>query len=409
MRLALISAFVFDTTVGGVENHIRFLAKELQARGHKIAIFKPIWGGDAPLIPSRTVDGLTIYYIRIGRKWVDFQRWSGSGFLGYAFALCEKLSFLLATGALAKAVEEWNPEIVWQHDFFSSWLAARRLSHQYPVVLTNHQGQYLIFAKSKIGRLILNRLLAAYAAIIGPSAELTPAFAVNATTIHNGVDISYFKAADVNAREKLRESLYGVQDEQFIVFCPRRWAPNKGVAYFARALKSVETRCGPNSCVFVFAGNAGALYPRYRQEVEEALIGVKSRKIYLGDVDAYEMLYHYQASDLVVIPSILEAVSLSALEAMACGVAVLATNVGGMPEIISDGRTGYLVPAKDSSALAERLVDIVRDSRRGAIADAGRNFVRSNYSWCKIADLTEEVLLTVHRQSKRCIEDAVLS
>ena len=84
--------------------------------------------------------------------------------------------------------------------------------------------------------------------------------------------------------------------------------------------------------------------------------------------------------------------SLAALESMACGTPVVSTNVGGMPEIIRDGKTGYLVNPGNPDELAEAIQRIFNEPEKATVAEEALNMVRSQYDWSVIAQTTEEVL-----------------
>jgi D-inositol-3-phosphate glycosyltransferase len=106
--------------------------------------------------------------------------------------------------------------------------------------------------------------------------------------------------------------------------------------------------------------------------------------------------YYYSAAEAVVVPSQYESFGMVALEAMACGTPVVASQVGGLAFLVQDGVTGFTVPTSDPIALAERLTALINDSglrqRMGAEAAA---FAR-DYGWDVIAkqvvELYEEVL-----------------
>jgi len=393
MKIAVLSTALFDRTVGGIENHIRFVSKELLKRGHDVKVFRPQFDQNSAE-GERTVDGITIKSIALPGRLFNLRQFAGGGAVGMGVAYMRKLSFSLGASAVSKAIKNWNPDLVWQHDFASSWLASRLLSRKFPVVLTNHTGEYLVLTKMPFGSRILWLLLKHYALVIGPSRELTPGRSITpaASYVPNGVDTTFFTRPEKLERNALRRKLLGVEDE-FVLLCPRRWAPTKGIAVFARALKLLDndtewTRHG----VVVFAGDGYPDYPRYVQEVEALLRDVRVRVVRLGNVPVYQLRDYYQSADLVVIPSLLEAVSLSALEAMACGVPVLATRVGGMPELITDSSSGYLVPPGDEDALASKIRTASLDSEREELVATALRLVTDSYSWQVIGTRLEELL-----------------
>jgi glycosyltransferase involved in cell wall biosynthesis len=100
----------------------------------------------------------------------------------------------------------------------------------------------------------------------------------------------------------------------------------------------------------------------------------------------------YAAADVFALPSSSEAQGIVALEAMACGLTVVASAVGGLRGTIEDGRTGFLVPPGDVSALADRLSDALEDaSRRAAVGAAARQAVENDFSWKHTVEQTLEV------------------
>jgi glycosyltransferase involved in cell wall biosynthesis len=112
-----------------------------------------------------------------------------------------------------------------------------------------------------------------------------------------------------------------------------------------------------------------------RSALLAAADGVRSRSVHLvgfqGDVTG--CLY---GSDLFVQPSLAEGLPVAVLEAMACGLPVVATSVGGVGEAVDDGTTGLLVPAGDPGSLAEAMLELLRDPRRARkLGLAGRQRV----------------------------------
>src|SRR5574338_1606365 len=108
-------------------------------------------------------------------------------------------------------------------------------------------------------------------------------------------------------------------------------------------------------------------------------IGVRDRCLFLGNRDDVERLY--PACDVTVLPSLFEGTPNVALESMACGVPVIATDVSDNATIIPDGRAGYIVPLGDPARLAERIETILRDGAlRASMSQAARAWVHAEFS-----------------------------
>ena len=99
--------------------------------------------------------------------------------------------------------------------------------------------------------------------------------------------------------------------------------------------------------------------------------GSASQTTFLGNVAAIESLM--PIADVFLLPSDAESFGLAALEAMACGVPVVGTNVGGLPEVVEDGKNGFLLPVGDVEAMADAVLAIVEDPERGrALSESAR-------------------------------------
>lgn len=104
------------------------------------------------------------------------------------------------------------------------------------------------------------------------------------------------------------------------------------------------------------------------------------------------------ASDLFCLPSRTEGLGIAAIEAMASGLPVVASRVGGLPEVVEDGVTGLLVPPDDTAALAEALVRILEDRHRAAqMGDAGRTRAKQHFDSRAMIAATYAVYAEVSR------------
>src|SRR5262249_15508667 len=125
---------------------------------------------------------------------------------------------------------------------------------------------------------------------------------------------------------------------------------------------------------------------------------ISGRLLFTGERNDVQRIL--QEVDISVLPSLSEGFSNSLLESMAAGLPVVATNVGGNPEIVQDGRTGLLVPARDAFALSEaicRILEVPEMGRR--LGQAGLDRVTSHFSLSSTVRKTEELyaMLLEHR------------
>jgi glycosyltransferase involved in cell wall biosynthesis/serine acetyltransferase len=174
--------------------------------------------------------------------------------------------------------------------------------------------------------------------------------------VRNAVDFERF-ASVPSDREKLFAGLH--REDKLIAVVANMNFKTKGHAELIVAGTEI-CREFPEA-KFLFIGD-GAERPHLERTVEE--LGLRDHFLFLGRRgDVPNIL---ACCDLFVLPSWAEGLPNSVLEAMAAGVPVVATQVGGIPEIIEDGVGGLLVPARDSRALALAIVQIFRDPKRAA-------------------------------------------
>ncbi|HUV36312.1 MAG TPA: glycosyltransferase [Patescibacteria group bacterium] len=194
--------------------------------------------------------------------------------------------------------------------------------------------------------------------------------------INNGVDAGRFKpVGSRRERDLVRESL-DLAPYDFVVAIVAALRPEKNHEMFLRAAAEFRSRGGRG--VFLVVGDgkeAGELHGLAR----ELALGNAVR--FMGARDDIPAIL--AASDVSVLCShpIVETFPLSVLEAMACGIPVVVTAVGSIPEMITDGREGLMIPPGDVGALAEALLDLGRDTvLRDGMGKRARERVVSEFS-----------------------------
>lgn len=175
----------------------------------------------------------------------------------------------------------------------------------------------------------------------------------------NGVDIDRFKPSK-RLREKFRERL-GLSNRNKVVMFSGRLSFEKSVEVLILAFKRL-IRCEPEAILLILGGGPQE-YPLIRLVKE---IGIEKHVFFLGRIKHNDKLIPeiYNASDVFVLPSAFETQGLSVLEAMACGKTVIATNTGGVVDMIEDKKSGILVRFNDIHELTNALRNTLMDDQK---------------------------------------------
>jgi glycosyltransferase involved in cell wall biosynthesis len=219
---------------------------------------------------------------------------------------------------------------------------------------------------------------------------------VRLETIHNFIDLRGAAAVPADARSRLRASL-AVDDSSELIGAVGDVVRRKGLIYLVGALPQILRAVPDAWLVVVGPQKPGGYADQVKMEADR--LGVASRILWTGRRDnVYEIL---AALDLTVLASLEESLPLAVLEAMAAGLPVVATRVGGIPECVKDGETGILVPPANSQALAAAITRLLQDpAQRRQFGAAGRRYVHEHFSPESQIVRIEEVFARVIRQRK---------
>ena len=199
------------------------------------------------------------------------------------------------------------------------------------------------------------------------------------TVVPYGVDLQRFVPASRPPRDVA------------VIGTTARLSPEKGLNYLVDAFARLRDRYGDRVRLRIAGEGPG------RRGLEQQIARLK-----LGDaVELSGWLAHedvpafLQDLDIFALPSTWEGFGVSAIEASATGLPVVASNIHGIPDAVLDDKTGLLVPSKDPAALASALARLVDNpALRAELGQAGRRFVAANYSWQQNA---EQMDLLYHR------------
>ena len=387
MRIAMVSehasplAVLGGVDAGGQNVHVAELSAALARRGHEVLVYTR---RDSTEPPERvqTPDGYTVVHVPAGPP--------------EALPKDELLTHMPAFGRFL--AEQWRdepPDVAHAHFWMSgiaTLRAARRCDvptvqtfHALGVVKRRHQG---VRDTSPPARLRLERSVARTADWVTATCtdevfELVrlgrPRSRIS--VIPCGVDLARFCPDTVPAARRGPRRIVSVG----------RLVPRKGFDILIRAMTAV-----PDAELFIVGGPDARGFAKdpeaQRLSALTARLGVSDRVRLCGSVSRSQMPAVLRRADVVACTPWYEPFGIVPVEAMACGVPVLATAVGGMLDTVVDGMTGLLVPPKDAPACAAALNWMLTDPARLAEwGAAGRHRARFRYSWDRIASDTLKV------------------
>jgi colanic acid/amylovoran biosynthesis glycosyltransferase len=159
------------------------------------------------------------------------------------------------------------------------------------------------------------------------------------------------------------------------LFCAARLSSEKGLTFLIQALRILRDEGYPLELRLAGDGPSKNHLKKLSQE-----LGLSDHIHFLGYLSEEEVIDELQASDIFVLPSFVEGLPVSAMEAMAVGVPVIATNIAGTSELIADGKTGILVRPSDARTLADAVVRMKHDhSFRLRAAELGREKIAAEF------------------------------
>ena len=173
--------------------------------------------------------------------------------------------------------------------------------------------------------------------------------------INSGLELEKYKDVVVDVQSKKYE--LGIEEDISVIGMIGRLEPVKGPGYLIEAARMVIEKIP--RVKFLIVGD-GSLRNDLESQCEE--LGVLNEFIFTGWKEDVQTIL--SMLDILVLPSVNEAVGRVLIEAGACGVPVIATNVGGVPEIVRDDQTGILVPPRSPEALAQAIIDLITNEHR---------------------------------------------
>ncbi len=291
------------------------------------------------------------------------------------------LGWLAHTVASIFAHANWarSADILHAHTFASAVPGMiSRKRYGAPLVVTLHTSHFLMRAPKPGWRAVFRRIIESADYLLATSEEIRQvALAISrhprSEVMTNAVDTDRFAPRTGPLEGDRRQ-----------IIVPRRLFPKNGVEYFVRALPLIAADLDVEARV------VGDGPERERLTSLAAELGVSDRIRFLGARSNEEMPGLLREAELAVIPSLIEATSIAALEAMSCGLPVAASAVGGLPEII-DERVGSLFEPANPQALADAVASLLRRPDLRDLGAEGRRRVVANWSLDRMVERHLEI------------------
>ncbi len=289
-----------------------------------------------------------------------------------------KLDYLANIRLMRKLLRELKPDILHAHYATSYGLLGAKANF-HPFVISVWGSDISQFPKSYFKRKWLQSVLTKSDSITATGnflATATERLLENKTKVvvaPFGVDMEVFQPA---AQKQNETTVIGTTKSLEVVY---------GQEYLIRAFAKLDH---PNLKLFLVGD--GSLRSRFEKLVAD--LKVIERVEFAGRVAHHQISNCLQKIDILANPSLRESFGVSVLEAQACEIPVIASNVGGLPEVMRDGATGFLVPPGNVNAIAEKIELLASDENlRRRMGKAGREFVKKNYDWNENAKIMEQL------------------
>ncbi len=373
MRLLYVSSLG-----GGLDTNVRVLAPALVKQGHQVSVLYIHLPGDSMPRSQTTNEGYTVHHVTTGRLHYYLHRATvGQSSLPRVMRAYENARTLehvvadirrregldlveVPEGLATPWLKNGVPRVVRLHSLGWTWRAM--LNEPAPLSYS-------------IERRMEGYALRRAAGLSSPCVMLA----------------DYVDAQCGLDRRHIEIIQYPIDTAQFapgperaeppLIFFVGRVERRKGAATLLRAIPSILAAYP--DCQFIFAG-------KVNDDVREELAAVQSPRVqFLGPRPRDELIGYYQRAAVFVAPSLWDNSPNTVYEAMSCGVPVVASRVGGIPELVDDGVTGLLVPPGDSQALGDALCGLLGNrARREQMGRHGREKAVAQFAVDKIAART---------------------
>jgi glycosyltransferase involved in cell wall biosynthesis len=385
---------------------LRESIKHLVGRGHEVTVLAPSYRGQS----SHAIDGVPVRRFRYApRPWEVLTHEQGAtNKLGNPFLQLLGAPYV-AMGSIeaARLAREKKFDVIHSHWPFphGAIAAAARWAGNAPIVANCHGAEFALARRKGWVRPLLRAALRSSDRIICNSS--TTAADASRLSGRDVAIIPYGTTVEVKPTRRLQS-----RERPHQILFTGRLIQRKGVEFLIRAMPLLLER---KSVELKITGDGDQ---RARLEALTAELGLNEVVKFLGFLDNATLDRYYLDCDVYVNPSVIddrgdtEGLGVGAIEAFAHGKPVVASAVGGIPDVVKDRQTGLLVPEKSPERLAEAILELIdRPDYARELARNGLNFSRERFDWGRITDSIEAVYreAIAERRAGRDVPSQVVS
>lgn len=359
----------FYPFIGGVENYVYYLSKELVNRGHEIEV---ICANEPRITDNDNIEGIQVKRL---------------SYLG-------KIANTNITPRLPLLLNREDYDIIHTHiptPWSADWSAFSSKIKDKPLVVTYHNdiigtgfADYIArFYNSTLLKLLLkhaDRIIITQPSYLESSRYLRD-YKGKIEVIPNGVDVEKFHPKTVNNNDTHTIFFLSILDE---------FHRYKGLEILLKSLKIVKEEL-PN--IKLVVGGKGVLVDDYKSNAVS--MGLGGNVEFTGFISDEDIVDYYNQANIFVLPSTSsaqEGFGIVALEALACQTPVITTDIVGVSEDLNEVNGGLVVPPKDPVRLAEAIITILKDDElQKGMGERGRRLVMDKYTWKSVASSMEKL------------------
>lgn len=378
MKVLLINHFPLAGSGSGV--YVKNIAENLVKKGHEVCIIMP--ENTTKIEKIKNVKIHPVYFKREeiieGQLEFNFPCMDPHPRSSFLFEDMTDLQIKQYENAFKKAIEqeiiEFNPDIIHAQHI---WIISSVLDeYNIPILITSHGSDIMGYNESDKYHRHFKKAANDCKKIVAISnhnkeeiCEIFSEYSNKIITISNGYDKNVFYREECNKEEVLKSFNIDKEYDKIVCFAGRL-TKNKGIDILLNSAKIYEKE----NVLTLIAGHGSEYEVLYPLKEKLNLKNI----VFLGDRTHEELRKIYSISDVCVVPSRKEAFGLVALEAIACGIPVIATKQGGIPDFVNDD-VGVLVEKENVEQLADAVIKVL-EGKKKFDTNYLQNYARKNYS-----------------------------